>query len=83
MVSFFKIFRKYVSGSCLYPVTNCFLVRRCVCFTQPPPIKPLDNKISLTDVKTIKMIGSGSGGIVQLVQHKVTNQFFALKVGIW
>lgn len=45
----------------------------------PPPIKPLDNKISLADVKTIKMIGSGSGGIVQLVQHKVTNQFFALK----
>ncbi|XP_021746009.1 mitogen-activated protein kinase kinase 2-like [Chenopodium quinoa] len=46
----------------------------------PPPIKPLDNQISLADVDTIKVIGKGSGGLVQLVQHKWTNQFFALKV---
>lgn len=46
----------------------------------PPPIKPLDNQISLADVDAIKDIGKGSGGIVQLVQHKWTNQFFALKV---
>ncbi|XP_057545388.1 mitogen-activated protein kinase kinase 2-like [Amaranthus tricolor] len=46
----------------------------------PPPIKPIDNQISLSDVDTIKVIGKGSGGLVQLVQHKWTNQFFALKV---
>lgn len=44
------------------------------------PIKPSDDQISLADVDTIKVIGKGSGGIVQLVQHKWTNQFFALKV---
>ncbi|RDX75193.1 Mitogen-activated protein kinase kinase 2, partial [Mucuna pruriens] len=44
-----------------------------------PPIRPLDNQISLADIDTIKVIGKGNGGIVQLVQHKWTNQFFALK----
>ncbi|EEF48047.1 mitogen activated protein kinase kinase, mapkk2, putative [Ricinus communis] len=46
----------------------------------PPPIKPLDNQLSLADIDTIKVIGKGSSGIVQLVQHKWTGQFFALKV---
>ncbi|TKY72829.1 Mitogen-activated protein kinase kinase 2 [Spatholobus suberectus] len=45
----------------------------------PPPIRPLDNQLSLADIDTIKVIGKGNGGIVQLVQHKWTNQFFALK----
>lgn len=36
--------------------------------------------MSLADVDTIKVIGKGNGGIVQLVQHKWTGQFFALKV---
>ncbi|XP_061359736.1 mitogen-activated protein kinase kinase SIPKK-like [Gastrolobium bilobum] len=44
-----------------------------------PPIRPLDNQLSLADIDTIKVIGKGNGGIVQLVQHKWTNQFFALK----
>ncbi|KAK7303980.1 hypothetical protein RJT34_14939 [Clitoria ternatea] len=44
-----------------------------------PPIRPLDNQMSLADIDTIKVIGKGNGGIVQLVQHKWTNQFFALK----
>ncbi|CAI8589796.1 unnamed protein product [Vicia faba] len=44
-----------------------------------PPIKPIDNQISLAEIDTIKVIGKGNGGIVQLVQHKWTNQFFALK----
>lgn len=47
---------------------------------QPSLIKPLDNQLSLADVDTIKVIGKGSGGIVQLVRHKWTGQFFALKV---
>ncbi|CAI0387867.1 unnamed protein product [Linum tenue] len=46
----------------------------------PPPIQPADNQMSLADIDTIKVIGKGNGGIVQLVQHKWTCQFFALKV---
>ncbi|XP_024017118.1 mitogen-activated protein kinase kinase 2 isoform X2 [Morus notabilis] len=46
----------------------------------PPPIQPTDNQLSLADIDTIKVIGKGSGGIVQLVRHKWTSQFFALKV---
>ncbi|OAY53957.1 mitogen-activated protein kinase kinase 2 [Manihot esculenta] len=46
----------------------------------PPPIKPSDNQLNLADIDTIKVIGKGSSGIVQLVQHKWTGQFFALKV---
>lgn len=47
---------------------------------EPPSIKLLDNPMTLADMDTVKMIGKGSGGIVQLVQHKWTQQFFALKV---
>ncbi|KAL6330774.1 hypothetical protein AAG906_009202 [Vitis piasezkii] len=46
----------------------------------PPLIKPSDNQLSLADIDTIKVIGKGAGGTVQLVQHKWTGQFFALKV---
>ncbi|KAJ8766683.1 hypothetical protein K2173_004507 [Erythroxylum novogranatense] len=46
----------------------------------PPPIQPTDEQLTLADIDTIKVIGKGTGGIVQLVQHKWTNQFFALKV---
>lgn len=47
---------------------------------EPSIIKPSDNQLNLADVDTIKVIGKGSGGIVQLVRHKWTGQFFALKV---
>ncbi|KAF8393588.1 hypothetical protein HHK36_021832 [Tetracentron sinense] len=46
----------------------------------PPLIKPSDNQLNLADIETIKVIGKGNGGIVQLVQHKWTGQFFANKV---
>ncbi|XVF49857.1 hypothetical protein PTKIN_Ptkin04bG0049800 [Pterospermum kingtungense] len=49
----------------------------------PPPMKPSetdDNQLSLEDIKVVKVIGKGNGGIVQLVQHKWTGQFFALKI---
>ncbi|XVE54032.1 hypothetical protein DITRI_Ditri03aG0049900 [Diplodiscus trichospermus] len=50
----------------------------------PPLIKPSetdnDNQLSLEDIDAVKVIGKGNGGIVQLVQHKWTGQFFALKV---
>ncbi|CAN1340197.1 Mitogen-activated protein kinase kinase 2, partial [Linum perenne] len=47
---------------------------------RPPPIRPDENQLSLADIDTIKVIGKGNGGTVQLVQHKWTGQFFALKV---
>ncbi|XP_031255708.1 mitogen-activated protein kinase kinase 2 [Pistacia vera] len=46
----------------------------------PPPIKASDNQLNLEDIDYIKVVGKGNGGIVQLVQHKWTGQFFALKV---
>ncbi|XP_010536872.1 PREDICTED: mitogen-activated protein kinase kinase 1-like [Tarenaya hassleriana] len=46
----------------------------------PPPIKPLDDQLSLADLEVIKVIGKGISGNVQLVKHKLTCQFFALKV---
>ncbi|NP_001303018.1 mitogen-activated protein kinase kinase 1-like [Brassica napus] len=46
----------------------------------PPPIDPLDNQLSLADLEVIKVIGKGSSGSVQLVKHKLTQQFFATKV---
>ncbi|XP_010545364.1 PREDICTED: mitogen-activated protein kinase kinase 1 isoform X2 [Tarenaya hassleriana] len=46
----------------------------------PPPIKPLDDQLSLADLEVVKVIGKGGGGNVQLVKHKLTCQFFALKV---
>lgn len=46
----------------------------------PPLIQPSDNQLSLADFDAVKVIGKGNGGIVRLVQHKWTGQFFALKV---
>ncbi|RLN13149.1 mitogen-activated protein kinase kinase 2-like isoform X3 [Panicum miliaceum] len=47
---------------------------------EAPPIEPLDNQLSLDDLDIIKVIGKGSSGHVQLVRHKFTGQFFALKI---
>ncbi|KAK8660642.1 hypothetical protein V6N13_051562 [Hibiscus sabdariffa] len=60
---------------------------RIISQSEPAPpqlIKPLEgeneNQLNLEDLDVIKVIGKGNGGIVQLVQHKWTQQFFALKV---
>lgn len=47
--------------------------------SQPSDVKELDIQFSLEDLETIKVIGKGSGGVVQLVQHKWTGTLFALK----
>ncbi|XP_044366121.1 mitogen-activated protein kinase kinase 2 [Triticum aestivum] len=49
---------------------------------EAPRIKPLDNnhQLSIDDLDSIKVIGKGNSGTVQLVRHKWTGQFFALKV---
>lgn len=52
-------------------------------FVQAPPIQATDNQLSLADFDAIKVVGKGSGGIVRLVQHKWTGQFFALKVKLY
>ncbi|XP_074574316.1 mitogen-activated protein kinase kinase SIPKK-like isoform X2 [Curcuma longa] len=44
-----------------------------------PLIKPAGSLI-LDDLDAVKVIGKGNGGIVQLVRHKWSGQFFALKV---
>ncbi|KAK4749570.1 hypothetical protein SAY87_027019 [Trapa incisa] len=42
--------------------------------------KDLDLEFSLEDLETIKVIGKGSGGVVQLVCHKWIGKLYALKV---
>ncbi|KAL4194230.1 hypothetical protein AMTRI_Chr05g58320 [Amborella trichopoda] len=39
----------------------------------------IDFQFNLEDLETIKVIGKGSGGVVQLVRHKWEGKFFALK----
>lgn len=39
-----------------------------------------DSKFSLEDLETVKVLGKGSGGVVQLVCHKWTGQLYAVKV---
>ncbi|CAA0835009.1 Mitogen-activated protein kinase kinase 2 [Striga hermonthica] len=46
----------------------------------PALIQPSDNQLSLADFDAVQVIGKGNGGVVRLVQHKWTGQFFALKV---
>lgn len=47
---------------------------------QPSDGKELEFDFSLDDLETIKVIGKGSGGVVQLVRHKWVGRLFALKV---
>ena len=58
--------------------------KACICFLfgQPSNGKELDLEFSLDDLETIKVIGKGSGGVVQLVRHKWLGKLFALKVFI-
>ncbi|XP_021723519.1 mitogen-activated protein kinase kinase 6-like [Chenopodium quinoa] len=42
--------------------------------------KELDFQVTLEDLETVKVIGKGSGGVVQLVRHKWVGKLFALKV---
>lgn len=51
-------------------------------FEQPSDAKDLDFDFTLDDLETVKVIGKGSGGVVQLVRHKWVGKLFALKVVI-
>lgn len=51
-------------------------------FDQTSDCKEVDVDFSLDDLETVKVIGKGSGGVVQLVQHKWVGKLFALKVVI-
>ncbi|KAG1346634.1 mitogen-activated protein kinase kinase 1 [Cocos nucifera] len=46
---------------------------------RPPDVKEEDMQFSLEDLETIKVIGKGSGGVVQLVRHKWLGTLYALK----
>ncbi|TKY50158.1 Mitogen-activated protein kinase kinase 6 [Spatholobus suberectus] len=48
--------------------------------SRPSDGKELEFDFSLDDFETIKVIGKGSGGVVQLVRHKFVGKLFALKV---
>ncbi|KAH9557055.1 hypothetical protein CY35_07G065800 [Sphagnum magellanicum] len=46
-----------------------------------PAVQPAaESQMSLADLETVKVIGKGSGGVVQLVRHKFSNNMYALKV---
>ncbi|XP_077217580.1 MAP kinase kinase 6 [Tasmannia lanceolata] len=47
---------------------------------RPSDAKEIDFQFLLEDLETIKVIGKGSGGVVQLVRHKWEGTLFALKV---
>ncbi|XP_020579501.1 mitogen-activated protein kinase kinase 6-like isoform X2 [Phalaenopsis equestris] len=47
--------------------------------SEPPDVKDLDMQFNMEDFETIKVIGKGSGGVVQLVRHKFMGNLFALK----
>ncbi|KAF5458943.1 hypothetical protein F2P56_022935 [Juglans regia] len=48
--------------------------------SRPADSKELEFEFSLEDFETIKVVGKGSGGVVQLVRHKWIGKLFALKV---
>ncbi|XWS17340.1 hypothetical protein CRYUN_Cryun33cG0059100 [Craigia yunnanensis] len=48
--------------------------------SRPSDGKELDFEFSLEDLETIKVIGMGSGGVVQLVRHKWVGRLFTFKV---
>ncbi|RZC68508.1 hypothetical protein C5167_031722 [Papaver somniferum] len=48
--------------------------------TRKSDAKEFDIQFVLEDLETIKVIGKGSGGVVQLVRHKWVGTLFALKV---
>lgn len=64
----------YIHVRSLFPFSNLF--------EQTTDSKELDVDFSLEDLETVKVIGKGSGGVVQLVRHKWVGKFFALKVVI-
>ncbi|KAK3016835.1 hypothetical protein RJ639_006374 [Escallonia herrerae] len=77
---------KFLTGSGTFMAGDLLVNRdgvRIVSSSQvetPSLIRPSDNQLSLADFDAVKVIGKGNGGIVRLVQHKWTGQFFALKV---
>ncbi|XP_057747350.1 mitogen-activated protein kinase kinase 2-like isoform X2 [Arachis stenosperma] len=61
----------------LVPLLLLRSLRRSSSQPPPNPIMPIDNQLSLANIDTIKVVGKGTGGVVQLAQHKWSNQFFS------
>ncbi|KAF2572883.1 hypothetical protein F2Q70_00005246 [Brassica cretica] len=47
--------------------------------TRPSDCKELDFEITAEDLETMRVIGKGSSGVVQLVRHKWVGKLFAMK----
>ncbi|KAK1267094.1 Mitogen-activated protein kinase kinase 1 [Acorus gramineus] len=47
--------------------------------SRPPDANESDMQFSMEDFETVRVIGKGSGGVVQLVRHKWLGTLFALK----
>lgn len=47
--------------------------------SQTPDVKDMELQFTMEDFEIVKVIGKGSGGVVQLVRHKFLGTFFALK----
>ncbi|KAH0906616.1 hypothetical protein HID58_038443 [Brassica napus] len=48
--------------------------------SRPSDSKELDFEITAEDLEIVRVIGKGSGGVVQLVRHKWVGKLFAMKV---
>ena len=57
-----------------------FLNFDCIFPQQSTNLKVEDVQLSMDDLEMIQVIGKGSGGVVQLVQHKWVGTLYALKV---
>lgn len=51
-----------------------------VYFEQPVDIKKLDLEFLLEDLETVKVIGKGRRGLVQLARYRWDGKLYALKV---
>lgn len=47
--------------------------------SQTPDVKDMELQFTMEDFEIVKVIGKGSGGVVQLVRHKFLGTLFALK----
>ena len=66
-----------INFHCLLSPSLCACLRA---YAQSSDPKDEDMQFALEDLETIKVIGKGSGGVVQLVRHKWNGKFYALKV---
>lgn len=78
-----KTIQNYVTASGTFQDGDIMLNKegiRVCSQTQTSSTPSANGNISLPDLETVKVLGKGAGGVVQLVRHKWTNETYALKV---